>query len=226
MNLKDNDDEINNSAKDNIEIGRNLVSELQSLADNNKIGKESSFLPIPHALNKESYNPIINKKEDLYIKNKQKPKTQKIIKVTNLNKSLKWLLTPDQKRYFETIMIHVHGGGFVALSSSSHQNYLIPWANKLEIPIFSIDYRLAPEFQYPEPVNDIINAYLWILTFVSEVLEVKLRNVILTGDSAGGSLSTSLTIWCIVNGVRKPDFLFLHYPFVYSGIGKCYSPSY
>lgn len=46
-------------------------------------------------------------------------------------------------------MIHIHGGGFVAMSSSSHQSYSRRWANELGIPIFSIDYRLAPEYAYP-----------------------------------------------------------------------------
>lgn len=42
------------------------------------------------------------------------------------------------------VIIHVHGGGFVAMSSGSHQNYTRVWANELGVPIFSIDYRLAP----------------------------------------------------------------------------------
>ena len=41
-------------------------------------------------------------------------------------------------------MIHVHGGGFIAMSSSSHLNYTRQWAVDTDVPIFSIDYRLAP----------------------------------------------------------------------------------
>lgn len=42
------------------------------------------------------------------------------------------------------LIIHCHGGGFVAQSSKSHELYLREWAVALDIPIFSIDYSLAP----------------------------------------------------------------------------------
>lgn len=71
-------------------------------------------------------------------------------------------------------MIHIHGGGFVAMSSSSHQNYLIPWAKQLQIPVFSIDYRLAPEVQYPDILDDCINGYLWIIVIFSRNFYIKI----------------------------------------------------
>lgn len=42
------------------------------------------------------------------------------------------------------IIVHIHGGGFIAMSSFSHSNYLRQWAVDTNVPIFSIDYRLAP----------------------------------------------------------------------------------
>ena len=41
------------------------------------------------------------------------------------------------------------------MSSSSHQIYTRVWANNLNVPIFSIDYKLAPEFPFPHAINDI-----------------------------------------------------------------------
>lgn len=50
----------------------------------------------------------------------------------------------------DTIIIHVHGGAFVATSSYSHQVYTRLWANQLpSAAIFSIDYRLAPDHRFP-----------------------------------------------------------------------------
>jgi len=52
------------------------------------------------------------------------------------------------------MIIHIHGGGFVAMSSGSHQNYTRIWANETGVPVFSIDYRLAPKWVFPAALND------------------------------------------------------------------------
>lgn len=91
-------------------------------------------------------------------------------------------------------------------------NYVFPWIRELDIPVFSIDYRLAPSAQYPYIINDGINAYLWIIFFVTCVLGYEIKNLILTGDSAGGCLCISVLNWIIINRIRKPDYVFIHCP--------------
>ena len=44
----------------------------------------------------------------------------------------------------QDVVIHMHGGGYVAMSSNGTQIYTREWANTAKVPIFSIDYRLAP----------------------------------------------------------------------------------
>jgi len=55
----------------------------------------------------------------------------------------------------DSLIIHIHGGGFIALDSNDHQSYLRSWANKTQVPVFSIDYRLAPEFPFPFALDDV-----------------------------------------------------------------------
>ena len=43
----------------------------------------------------------------------------------------------------------MHGGGFIAQTSKSHQSYLRQWSRNLNMPIFSVDYSLAPQAPYP-----------------------------------------------------------------------------
>jgi len=43
----------------------------------------------------------------------------------------------------------MHGGGFVALSSRSMQNYTRRWTKELNIPVLSIDYRMPPDHPFP-----------------------------------------------------------------------------
>lgn len=63
----------------------------------------------------------------------------------------------------DKLIIHIHGGGFVAMSSSSHQNYTRIWANELGVPIFSIDYRLAPKWKFPCALVDCWQVYQWLI---------------------------------------------------------------
>lgn len=66
------------------------------------------------------------------------------------------------KDQFSKIIFHVHGGGFITMSSSSHQQYLIKFAKKTNASIFSIDYPKAPHFKYKEIIQCIFKSYLFI----------------------------------------------------------------
>lgn len=112
----------------------------------------------------------------------------------------------DIKDYFKKIIIYIHGGAYMALSSAHMQPFTRLFSNECEAPIFSIDYRLAPQIQYPENIHDCITGYFWILEFVRKVMGVEPETILLIGDSAGGSMSASLIIWLIENNQRVPDF--------------------
>ncbi len=110
------------------------------------------------------------------------------------------------------ILIHIHGGGFVAMSPSSHENYTRKWANGLGIPIFSIDYRLSPEHPFPKALDDVYQAYMWIIKYGEDYFRMKIDNIILAGDSAGGNLVVALTYLLIMKKARLPTVLFIFYP--------------
>lgn len=112
----------------------------------------------------------------------------------------------------DALVIHIHGGGFVAMSSSSHENYLRKWCKMLKIPLISIDYRLAPDNKYPSAIEDVFNAYYYIIKYAEQHLLLNLNKIILVGDSAGGNLAFSLCTMCIIKKVRVPDMLILMYP--------------
>lgn len=72
--------------------------------------------------------------------------------------SLRDKYTPfGSKLKFKTpkaVIFHIHGGGFISMSSFIHQTYTRVWSNNLEVPIVSVDYRKAPEHPYPEGLKD------------------------------------------------------------------------
>lgn len=52
------------------------------------------------------------------------------------------------------IIFHIHGGGFISMSSFIHQFYIREWANNLKTHIFSIDYGKAPKNPFPCALKD------------------------------------------------------------------------
>jgi hormone-sensitive lipase len=100
----------------------------------------------------------------------------------------------------------------VGSSSGTHQHYLRKWCNLLGFPLFALDYRLAPEYQYPCAHDDIIQAYYWILSYAEKYFRIKPEKIIFVGDSAGGNLALGLYLLAYNYGLKLPDGILLGYP--------------
>lgn len=116
------------------------------------------------------------------------------------------------------IIIHFHGGDFISQSSNQAQPFLRKWTNALGVPIFSVDYRLAPKNPYPDPINDAYQGYYWIVTQVLKHMNIHPEKIVVCGDSAGGHLACAVTSLAILRGFRVPDGIILHYPTCSSNI--------
>lgn len=75
-----------------------------------------------------------------------------------------------------------------------------------------LSYTLAPEAAYPEAINDWWQAYRWILDNMEKSLGIRPKKILISGDSAGGKLATSIVGLAICNKVQVPDGLVLAYP--------------
>ena len=76
-------------------------------------------------------------------------------------RSLELRPRPQQAPRSQSLVVHIHGGGFVAQTSKSHEPYLKSWAQELGTPILSIDYSLAPEAPFPRALEECFYAYCW-----------------------------------------------------------------
>ncbi|MHA1612190.1 MAG: alpha/beta hydrolase [Promethearchaeota archaeon] len=95
--------------------------------------------------------------------------------------------TPCERKTFPGI-IFFHGGGYVIGSLTSYDKLCRKMSRDLEAIIISVDYRLAPEFKFPDAPNDGWTAVQW--TFAQhQMLGVNLSNIIVMGDSAGGGIA-------------------------------------
>jgi acetyl esterase/lipase len=88
---------------------------------------------------------------------------------------------------------HVHGGGFIVgdLEMSHRRNVEI--AREVGSVVVSVDYRLAPEWPYPTPVEDVYRGLVWLHEQAGD-LEVDPSLVALHGVSAGGALAASTAL--------------------------------
>ncbi|XP_076611395.1 lipase, hormone-sensitive a [Chaetodon auriga] len=109
------------------------------------------------------------------------------------------------------LLIHFHGGGFVAQTSKSHENYLRIWSKELNVPVLSVDYSLSPEAPFPRALEECFYAYCWALNNC-HLLGSTAERVCLAGDSAGGNLCITVSMKAMSSGIRVPDGIMAAYP--------------
>ncbi|KAJ3100834.1 hypothetical protein HDU97_001888 [Phlyctochytrium planicorne] len=61
--------------------------------------------------------------------------------------------------------------------------------------VLSIDYRLAPEHQFPTPINDMVSAYLHLIDPPEGFPKYRPDQIVFMGDSAGGNLSMAAMLY-------------------------------
>ena len=107
-------------------------------------------------------------------------------------------------------LIYIHGGGYVMGSSETYEQVLCRLANTGFV-VFSVDYRLAPEFPFPDGFHDCVNAVSWIQNNAKKFSGDPDR-LVLVGDSAGGNLAAGVSAHLTQNGLAKVIALGLAYP--------------
>ena len=86
------------------------------------------------------------------------------------------------------LMVYFHGGGFVFGDLDTHEPICAELARQLDLPVLSVDYRLAPEHPWPAGIEDSIAAARWAAAS-PDALGRTVSGLILAGDSAGGNLA-------------------------------------
>ncbi|KAM3726479.1 Hormone-sensitive lipase [Dirofilaria immitis] len=114
------------------------------------------------------------------------------------------------------LLLHCHGGGYVATTSKSHETYLRVWAKLLNCSIVSVEYSLAPENPFPRPTEEVLYAYAYIINNAVQ-LGWTGEKICMIGDSAGGNLIMSVSLKLVQLGVKRiPDGIITIYtPFLF-----------
>jgi acetyl esterase len=114
----------------------------------------------------------------------------------------------------QPVMLYFHGGGYVVGSLDSHDAVCRRLAAQGGFAVLSVDYRLAPEWTFPTPVQDACDAGNWLLR-EGAARGLDATRVALAGDSVGATLATVLSIIAVREPAElalKPKAQLLVYP--------------
>ena len=87
-------------------------------------------------------------------------------------------------------IISIHGGGWFYGSKLLYSHYCLRMAAR-GFTVVNFNYRLAPEYKYPAPLEDCCNLLRWVQENGANYC-IDLNNLFLVGDSAGGQLAFQL----------------------------------
>lgn len=101
--------------------------------------------------------------------------------------------TPINSKNNRPMVINFHGGGFLKGRYSRHDLFCSKIANILGCEVVDVDYKLAPEHQYPVAVNESYEVTEWLFQHASQ-WGVDINKIILSGQSSGGNLVTTVVM--------------------------------
>ena len=117
-----------------------------------------------------------------------------------------WVRGHDAVSTTEAIY-YVHGSGYALCSPRTHRR-LTAWLSRLTgLPVFCVDYRLAPKYRFPTAADDVRAGWDYLHTECGLAPE----RMVIAGDSAGGHLAVDLLLQ---PGVPHPTAMTLFSPLV------------
>ena len=109
-----------------------------------------------------------------------------------------WVTGPNSEK--EKVIIYLHGGAYIVGSIKSGRALSLKFSQISSARILVVEYRLAPENPFPAGLDDTISVYKWLID--SE--NIKPKNIIIAGSSAGGGLTMSALIKLRDEGLPLP----------------------
>ena len=101
------------------------------------------------------------------------------------------------------VLLYIHGGGFISGSCETHRTHVAKFTSGTRLKSLLFDYRLAPEHPFPAALEDCVEVYRWLLENGYDS-----RDLIVGGESAGGTLVLSLLLALKKQGIRMPKAAF------------------
>ena len=164
-----------------------LIKKVHSVVENDNLEK--------HRQSQEHVGAIFGSGKDILIKDAD---------IKGIHGEWVTVNRAHMKKY---IILHCHGGGFSTGSTRYARTLTSKLAVSTSMDVLSFDYRLAPENPYPAACEDAMKVWDYLM-----LLGYGARDIIISGDSAGGNLALSLVLKLKEQGRLLPRGLVLMSP--------------
>lgn len=119
--------------------------------------------------------------------------------------------TPKIDGQSSPVAIFFHGGGMYLGDLETHDHVCRFLCKHASLTVVAVDYRLAPENKFPAGLEDCYAALCWVSENADEI-GVDKKQIVLVGDSAGGTLVVSTCLLARQKGGPEVAFQVVVYP--------------
>ena len=128
---------------------------------------------------------------------------------------------PEGKNELLPGLLWIHGGGYIGGFAMKDDGLCIRFVKEAKCVVVSVEYHLAPEYQYPIPLEDCYSALQWLYDNANEINADRTR-IAIAGNSAGGGLTAGLSLLARDRGGPHIIFQMPLYPMIDD---RCTTPS-
>ncbi|KAG5915893.1 hypothetical protein E4U42_007881 [Claviceps africana] len=100
-------------------------------------------------------------------------------------------------------VINLHGGGWILGQGTDDARWAGAVLCNVDAVVFTVNYRLAPSYPFPTPMEDCVDAILQIASRASE-FGIDPDRIVLSGFSAGAT--NALTSWIVLQEPSRWDY--------------------
>ncbi|GAA3513519.1 alpha/beta hydrolase fold domain-containing protein [Aeromicrobium panaciterrae] len=117
-----------------------------------------------------------------------------------------WIRATGASR--DRVLLMAHHGAFIAGTPASLRVIGHQLSNLADVSVLSLDYRLAPEHQFPAAIDDLVRAYTWLVN-----QGISHDQIAVGGASAGGGVAAGALLAIRDAGLPPPAASILLCPF-------------
>lgn len=141
------------------------------------------------------------------------PGGTRIVPVTGPGLRGEWVLGPGVE-FGKRAGYYVHGSAYVICSARTHRKLVARWSQATGLPMFVVDYRLAPEHRFPAAADDVEAGYRWLLAQGHAA-----SDIVIGADSAGGHLACDMLLAHAEDPHFRPAAVVLFSPLIDLSLG-------